>query len=215
LSGLPDASSRAEAARPIRVVICDDSPFMRRMMRMGLDCASDIEVVGSATTAQEAIELCRALWPDVLTLDLELPDASGLTVLREIRSMPVRAMVVSTFTTDVASERAVEAMVEGAIDCLGKPNLDAVPSVFVAQLLDRVRNIASGAAYFPRHNAAPLKVVEGVARLIVIGTSTGGPRALQALPVGVAGRVSLANYRGAAHSGSVHRAVHATSQSCL
>ncbi|MBC7644998.1 MAG: chemotaxis-specific protein-glutamate methyltransferase CheB [Thermoleophilia bacterium] len=155
---------------------------MRRMIRMGLDCASDIEVVGSATTAQEAIELCRALWPDVLTLDLELPDANGLEVLRNIRSMPVRALVVSTFTTDAASERAVEAMTEGAIDCLGKPNLDAVPSVFIAQLLDRVRNIASGAPYFPRHDAVRLEAREGQpARLIVIGTSTGGPRALQAL----------------------------------
>lgn len=186
LSGLRDTSTASKTGagaqtRPIRVVVCDDSPFMRRMIKGGLERAHDIEVVGSASTAAEAIELCKALWPDILTLDLELPDASGLSVLREIRTMPVRVMVVSTFTTDAASERAVEVLAEGAIDCLGKPNLDAAPSVFIAQLLDRVRNIASGATYVPRTNLGVIEPGGGPERLIVIGASTGGPRALQAL----------------------------------
>lgn len=178
MSAQPDRSS---AARPIRVVVCDDSPFMRRMLRQGLERAHDIEVVASAANAREAIELVKTLWPDVLTLDLELPDLDGVRVLQELRDLPVRVLVVSAFTDNAGTERAVEALAEGAIDVLGKPNLDAAPSVFIAQLLDNVREVAGGAPYVP---ACAVRVPAGHVtnqRLFVIGASTGGPRALQTL----------------------------------
>lgn len=152
------------------------------MLRGGLERANDIEVVGSASNAREAIELCNTLWPDILTLDLELPDLDGVRVLQHIRDMPVRVLVVSAFTTGSQSERAVEALAEGAIDCLGKPNLGATPSVFIAELLERVRDIAAGAPYIASSIISSPHVPHGKSdRLFVVGASTGGPRALNAL----------------------------------
>lgn len=181
----PDQSEGREHGNAIRVVICDDSPFMRRMLRQGLERARDIEVVGSAANAREGIELCNTMWPDILILDLELPDIDGIRVLQHVRGMPVRVIVVSTFTTERSSERAVEALAEGAVDCLGKPSLDTAPSVFFAELLDRVREVAAGAPY-----VSPARVTEHGTkalgqRLIVIGASTGGPRALHAVLPGL------------------------------
>ncbi len=170
-----------EEGQPIRVVICDDSPFMRRMLRQGLERSLDIEVVGSAATAQEAIELVNTLHPDVLTLDLELPDMDGINVLHACRSNPVRVLVISTFTDSAETERAVEALAEGAVDVLGKPNVKAAPSVFFAQLLDRVRDIMQAAPYVSLDNVSAPKIKKGIQRLIVIGASTGGPRSLQSL----------------------------------
>lgn len=180
----PDESA-AFQARPIRVVVCDDSPFMRRLVRQGLERSLDIEVVGSAANAREAIELVKTLWPDVLTLDLELPDLDGIQVLHECRDLPVRVLVVSSFTDHRGSERAVEALAEGAVDVLGKPSTESTPSVFVAQLLERVRAVFRGAPYVP---ISTVRIPPGATesrRLIIIGASTGGPRALHALMAAV------------------------------
>lgn len=185
------SSPQQAEGRPIRIVVCDDSSFMRRFIRSGLETAGDIEVVGSAANAREAVELCNTLFPDILTLDLELPDLHGTRVLDLIQGLPVRVLVVSSFTTDMQSDRAVDAMARGAVDCLGKPNLSESPSLFIAELLDRVRNIAHGAAVFPlNHGGAAgtktqLKHTGNVhhvrQRLVIIGASTGGPRALHAM----------------------------------
>ena len=168
-------------ARPVRVVVCDDSPFMRRLIRQGLERSLDIEVVGSAANAREAIELVKTLWPDVLTLDLELPDLDGVQVLHECRDLPVRVLVVSSFTDHIGTERAVEALAEGAVDVLGKPSAESTPSVFTAQLLERVRAVFTGAPYVPISTARIPDGAVASRRLIVIGASTGGPRALQGI----------------------------------
>ena len=168
-------------ARPIRVVVCDDSPFMRRMIRQGLEVSTDIEVVGLAANAREAIELCNGLTPDILTLDLQLPDLDGIRVLQHIRNTNTRVIVVSAFTELKDGDRAVEALTEGAVDILGKPTIEGSPSVFFAQLLDLVRDIAQGAPYVPSSAVRAAQNRVSQHRLVIVGASTGGPRALHAL----------------------------------
>jgi two-component system chemotaxis response regulator CheB len=176
----------AAIQKPVRVVVCDDSQFMRRMITRGLGRSDEMEVVGVAATAKEAIELCSAVNPDVLTLDLELPDGDGLEVIRALASSSIKVLVVSSFTVDVTCERAVEALATGAVDCLGKPGVDETPAVFVLELLERVRSVSRAA---PAISINPVELPSNAElnrRLIVIGASTGGPRALtsvlQALP---------------------------------
>jgi two-component system chemotaxis response regulator CheB len=157
------------------------------MISRGIGHSEEIEVVGVAATTQEAIGLCAALEPDVLTLDLELPDGDGLDVIAALSASDVKVLVVSSFTANVTCERAIEALATGAVDCLGKPGLDETPAVFVLELLERIRAVSEGAPAISSIRPVALpSSAEVNHRLIVIGASTGGPRAvtsvLAALP---------------------------------
>ena len=182
----PDDAQAESGAPPIRVVVCDDSAFMRRSMTLVLDGEPDIDVVGSAATGQEAIGMCRELRPDVLTLDMELPDIDGLDVLAQVRDMPLRVLVVSSSTNSVSTSRAVDALAGGALDAIGKPSDELDRNVFSARLMQTVRDIATGTGRHVR--LARISAVDSsvpgptiAAPLLLIGASTGGPAALDAL----------------------------------
>lgn len=177
---LPESSSSAGRTT---VVVCDDSHFMCELVARGLEDGGDVAVLGRAADAQSAIELCRTLRPDVLTLDLTLPDMDGVHVIDELADLPTRVLVVSSATSSAHSDRAVEALTHGAVDVLGKPSEGLGLATFVQQLVERVRDIATGSG---RHvQLAPLDACAGSLpvsrRLLVIGASTGGPRALTEL----------------------------------
>jgi two-component system chemotaxis response regulator CheB len=167
------------------VVVCDDSPFMRRTMHLALDQDPHIEVVAVARTGHEAIELCTNLRPDILTLDLELPDIDGLGVIDAVRELPLRVLVVSSYTGSSTTERAVDALAAGAVDVLGKPGNDVAHSVFRLRLSQLVRDIGTGSG---RHCLLQPRTTQVVMpsllagpqaqRLLVIGASTGGPAAI-------------------------------------
>ena len=109
-------------SRKVRVLIVDDSAFVRRVAMDALAADPEIEVVGTAADPYEARDKIAALSPDVLTLDLEMPRMDGLTflgLLMERRPLPV--IVMSSLTT-AGSAYAVEALRLGAVDVIGKPN---------------------------------------------------------------------------------------------
>lgn len=106
---------------PIRVLVIDDSALMRKMLTQMLERDSSIEVVGTAMDGSFGLKKIDELRPDVVTLDLEMPQMDGLETLREInRRGPLPVIVVSAHTPDGASG-TFKALQSGAFDFIAKP----------------------------------------------------------------------------------------------
>jgi len=170
----------------IRVLVVDDSAFARKVVREVLSSDEAIEVVGIARDGLDALEMIAALRPDVVTLDLLMPNLDGLGVLRALSGIPgPRCVVVST--SDEQSDLAIQALQEGAVELVHKPTALATDRLYDLsyELVSKVK--AAFAAHHPalrrpgglpiedaRANERPASRV----RAVVIGTSTGGPQAL-------------------------------------
>src|SRR5574343_2007972 len=108
----------------IRVLVVDDSALMRGLLSQMISLAADMEVVGAAPDAQSAREMIKALNPDVLTLDVQMPKMDGLEFLeRLMRLRPMPVVMVSSFT-QAGSDTTLKALELGAIDFIGKPRAD-------------------------------------------------------------------------------------------
>jgi len=155
--------------KKIRVLIVDDSATMRSLIGAVLRRDPEIEIVGTAGDPLEARTAIKALEPDVLTLDIEMPNMNGLEFLEKImRLRPMPVVMVSTLTQRGA-DATLEALEIGAFDCVGKPGPDADVVTAFAELVDKVKAAAkadSGKRFTPN------------GRMVAIGSSTGGVEAL-------------------------------------
>jgi DNA-binding NarL/FixJ family response regulator len=99
----------------IRVIVADDHPVVRDGLRAMLETQPDIEVVGEATDGTEALAMVRSLRPDLVLMDLQMPELDGATATRRIRAEfeNVHVLVLTTFDTDADISRAVEAGATG------------------------------------------------------------------------------------------------------
>lgn len=161
----------------IRVLIVDDSPTMRSLIAATLRRDPEIDVVGQAGDPLEARQAIKELNPDVITLDVEMPNMNGLEFLEKImRLRPMPVVMVSTLTVKGA-EATLEALALGAVDCLAKPSTGGLEAF--NELAAKVK-MAARARVRPRSDAGPTEklthVVDG--RVIAIGSSTGGVEAL-------------------------------------
>ncbi|HEU4965126.1 MAG TPA: chemotaxis response regulator protein-glutamate methylesterase [Bacilli bacterium] len=178
---------------PIKVLVVDDSALMRRIISDLLKSDPGIIVVGTAKNGQEAIEIIPKLQPDVLTLDIEMPVLNGLEALPMIwRKYKIPTIMLSSLTQDGA-EATIQALELGAFDFVGKPSgsisldLAKVGDELLAKVKAAAKKeqIVKSTHYFkplPKPIPAPPKPVptgKRVHEIIAIGTSTGGPRALQ------------------------------------
>jgi two-component system, chemotaxis family, protein-glutamate methylesterase/glutaminase len=171
----------------IRVLVVDDSAFARKVLREVLSSAADMEVVGIARDGLDALEKVEELRPDVVTLDLRMPNLDGVGVLQALqgRTSP-RCVVVST--SDEESDLAIRALQAGAVDLVHKPTALATDQLYEVStdLLDKVR-VAAGARARVAPAEPPAPPVENPTvnasrfRLVVIGASTGGPQAVTRL----------------------------------
>lgn len=166
---------------PVRVLIVDDSATMRSLIGAVLRRDPEIEVVGTAGDPLEARAAIKALEPDVLTLDIEMPNMNGLEFLEKImRLRPMPVVMVSTLTQRGA-DATLEALEIGAFDCVGKPGpeTDAVSAFgelaekVKAAAKARVRPIGQAAG-----RAAPGPRFKPNGQMVAIGSSTGGVEAL-------------------------------------
>lgn len=173
--------------RRIRVLIVDDSAFSRKVLRRVLSQLPDVEVVGIARDGLDALEQCALLKPEVLTLDLMMPELDGLGVLRALSERPGAPRVVLVSSTALDSALAVEALQLGAFDIVTKPTALATDRLYEmsADLVHKVRLAARAEACdepsIPEPSPAPIVRRQNRASLLVIGTSTGGPHALTKL----------------------------------
>jgi len=179
-------------SKPIRVVVADDSAFMRRLITDALT-ERGAQVVGVGRDGDEALELCALHGPDVLSLDLAMPGKNGIAVLRELRRIgsPVAVVVVSAFSP-AHGAHAVDALAEGAVELVPKPTGAALAAGFFGELYDKMCLAAisrrprtllpAPAATMPTPRPTPaLRRAAGPARYVVIACSTGGPKALASL----------------------------------
>lgn len=186
---------------PVRVVVVDDSAFMRKSLTAMLEADKQIQVVGVARNGEEAIQQVQQLKPDVVTMDVEMPGMTGLQALQHIMAKhPVPVIMVSSITTEGAQE-TLQALEWGAVDFVPK-QLDGVAAKIAdiqTQLVSKV--LAAGqageklkhvrTAGLARTAISPIKALSSFAvsvtrgtKLIAIGCSTGGPQALfQIMPM--------------------------------
>jgi two-component system chemotaxis response regulator CheB len=170
----------------IRVLIVDDSAFVRKVMREMLSRSPFIDIVGAARDGTEALELVEELRPDVVALDLNMPSADGITFLRrQMERRPLPVIVVSMASKD--GQQVLEALEAGAVDVIQKPTGLATDQLFeiAAELLGKVKAAAATPMRKPLTpvlTAAP-KVTKSTSRMdvVVCGISTGGPQALKFL----------------------------------
>ncbi len=169
-------------ARPIRVLIVDDSRTIRSLIRLGLERDTRVEVIGEASDAYEARELIKTLNPDVLTLDVEMPRMDGLAFLEKImRLRPMPVVMVSSRTAE-QSEVAVRALTLGAVDCIDLKKLlqDDADSKKIADTIVMAASASIKArkpvGYFPEK--LPGDNFRWNGRFVVVGSSTGGVETL-------------------------------------
>ncbi len=166
---------------PARVLVVDDSATMRGLISAVLNADPDVEVVGQAADAFEARQAIKQLDPDVVTLDIEMPNMNGLEFLDKImRLRPMPVIMVSTLTHKGA-EATIAALEIGAFDCVGKPH-PGDPHPF-GGLVDKVKAAARSqrkAMITNNRAAAPIAAAEYRAgrKTVAIGASTGGVEAL-------------------------------------
>jgi two-component system, chemotaxis family, protein-glutamate methylesterase/glutaminase len=176
-----------------RVVVVDDSAFARTVLSRLLRASGAIDVVATARNGHDALERITALDPDVVTLDLTMPELDGIGVLRALGGRPrPRVLVVSISSID--TELGVEALALGAADVITKPTALASDRLTELgdELIAKVTAVARDAvAPRPPPPAQSTRARSAsVTRLIMIGTSTGGPPALTMLMAGLPARLS-------------------------
>lgn len=178
-------------SRQIRVLIVDDSAFFCRMLADLLGRDPDIHLIGTAKDPYEARDTLRVAEVDVLLLDMEMPRMDGLTFLKLImNSRPMPVIVMSSLTPS-GSRTAIDALLAGAFEVLGKPENFLQKQLFERKLLE---NIKVAAAAPPRKRIHKSQSLVPVRRrpnsyhprqIIAMGASTGGTNALKEVLMGL------------------------------
>lgn len=202
---IPSPSAEPASGRRIRVLVVDDSVVIRRLVTDILSADPDVEVVGTAANGRLALAKLAQLRPDIITLDIEMPEMDGLTALRALRVDHPRLPVIMFSTlTERGARATLDALAAGASDYVSKPaNVGSIAESMAtvsAELLPRIRALAGRprrggdepvAASVPRAAPAPARragAPTAAPRVVAIGCSTGGPQALttvlQQLPAG-------------------------------
>jgi two-component system chemotaxis response regulator CheB len=161
-----------------RVLVVDDSNVMRQLISAALSADPELEVVGEAGDPLQAREAIKALNPDVITLDVEMPNMNGIDFLERImRLRPMPVVMVSTLTAR-GTEATLAALELGAVDCIEKPRgSDAAGFRMIAEKVKmaakaRVRQGARRSQPVPTDDFTPND------KIVAIGSSTGGVEAL-------------------------------------
>lgn len=178
--------------RVIRVLVVDDSAYVRKVLKQILTRSPFIEVVGTAHDGAEALELAAQLNPDVITTDLMMPELDGVGFVRaQMARQPIPILVVSIASE--SGELVLAALEAGAIDVVRKPTALATEKMFEIgeELVAKVKSVASvplkrePELYASAPQALPQRQPQaGALGLVVIGISTGGPHGLkQVIPL--------------------------------
>ncbi len=183
---------RPEGASPgqnnmnkIRVLVVDDSPFVRKALLRIFDAAPGIEVAGVASSGKEAIEKVFVLNPDVITLDVNMPGMNGIDTLKVImEERPTPVLMLSQYTKEGA-DLTLSALELGAMDFVDKSSTGMMDFLDLArEIVAKVTTIAGSRLVAKgAHRIRTLSClnIKGLVDVVAIGASTGGPMALQTL----------------------------------
>jgi len=169
----------------IKVLVVDDSAYIRKVLKMILERSPFIEVVGTAIHGLDALEKVKELNPDVITLDLIMPEMNGVEFLRELMPTNPKPVVITTIASE-NGKMTMEAIEAGALEYIQKPTALATEKIFDIsnELIEKVKILAQ--AKFPQ----PKKISDLLPtdallesnnsyEIVCIGVSTGGPQALR------------------------------------
>ncbi len=196
------------SARSIRVLVVDDSAFMRRAVERILSSVPGVQVVGTAGDGLEAVKRALELRPDVITMDVEMPRMDGVSAVGEImQAVPTPIVMVSTLTSE-GTATAIRALEAGAVDCVGKPSgvstdlvnigeklREAVVRASVARLQRRRPGLVATQVRPAGLTSTHPPITAGrppASCLLVIGSSTGGPPALTEVVPHIPGDIAAA-----------------------
>jgi two-component system, chemotaxis family, protein-glutamate methylesterase/glutaminase len=194
---------RNDAHSPVRVLVVDDSAFMRLTISQNLNEYPEIQVVGSARDGIEALEMIPRLQPNVVTLDVEMPRLDGISTLRRIMAeYPRPVIMLSSLTRDGAVE-TIQALTLGAVDFVAKPTQKANIKSVMNEVANKIIQAAQAGNYAVPRIRQPLTEPVHTAkencrlpgpddRIVLIGSSTGGPRALNLLVPELASHIPAA-----------------------
>ena len=173
--------------RKIRVLIIDDSALIRAILTEVVNSFPDLEAVGAAAHPLQARDMIKALNPDVLTLDVEMPKMDGLTFLeRLMRLRPMPVLMISSMT-ERGSEVALNALELGAVDFIAKPKLDVVSGLqgYAEDIAGKIRmafhsrasnHLQGESRVSPVCHSGKFSTNE---KIVLVGSSTGGTEALK------------------------------------
>jgi two-component system chemotaxis response regulator CheB len=184
--------------KKIRVLVVDDSAFMRKSISYILESSGEIEVIGTARNGAEGFEMVQKLKPDLVTLDVEMPVMNGLDTLKKIMAeCPTPVIMLSSLTAE-GTETTLKALSLGAVDFLAKDlvNINAGLLNIQKELIAKIKTIYSQRSLAFRLSRFSSRVSEPVERkvtpttgsflrpsfeikAVLIGISTGGPLSLQ------------------------------------
>lgn len=172
--------------KPIRVLIVDDSPTVQSVLTSILSEDADIEVVGAASDPFEAKDLILEVSPDVITLDVEMPRMDGITFLKRLMSFrPLPVIMISSYTRE-NSRRTLEALGAGAVDFVAKPTEDVKTGLeeLKHEITTKIKAAAQAKVkpsilFEKPEKPLPAAAIEPSDKVIAIGASTGGTRAIQ------------------------------------
>lgn len=173
--------------KPIRVLIVDDAVMVRSRLSKILAVDAEIEVAGVASSGRIALAKLRQLMPDVVILDIEMPDLDGLQTLAQIRQIdPQLPVIMFSVMTTRGAIATLDALTLGASDYVTKPshfsNVEEVTQYLQETLIPKIKAFSHKAPPLSKPVAAiPIDQPRSLPEIVAIGVSTGGPNALAAL----------------------------------
>jgi len=186
-------------SKAIKVLIVDDSAFMRKVLSEMIDSEESLTVIGTATDGKDALNKISLLNPDVITLDVEMPIMDGINCLQEIMQRFPMPVIMLSSGTEHGAELTIKALDEGAVDFIAKPKniFDIKNDKKRNEIREKIiiaKNISFKNSKSKSNNDRDIlgqnnKVLKYI---IAIGSSTGGPKALQSVIPGLPGDIPAA-----------------------
>jgi len=175
---------------PIRVLVVDDSAFMRTAISRMISSESDLEIAATASSGSDALAKIAALDPDVVTLDVEMPGLNGLETLRRIMDRFPRPVIMVSSATEKDAETTFNALGAGAFDYVPKKlsctsldilhiKQDLVAKIRAAASSRRARSAETPVRKPPQSSTFEPRDAGPTPTIVALGSSTGGPKALQ------------------------------------
>ena len=126
----------------IRVLVVEDSPTWAKKLTLLLESDGEIKVVGQATNGQQAVEMAADLRPDLITMDVVIPDMDGLEATRRIMAAnPTPIVIITASENELAYNLVFTAMQAGALDVISKSAVD--DDAWMQELLTKVKTLAN------------------------------------------------------------------------
>jgi two-component system chemotaxis response regulator CheB len=171
-----------KALTPIRVLVVDDSSFMRNAITRHIQRDARFRVIDTAVNGLEAVAKAAELKPDVITMDVEMPEMNGIEALRQIHAKSSVPVIMVSSQTEAGAKTTMQALQHGAMDFIPKAGgfeqLHEKLHAVVGAARARLRPIIAPTLNVAPRKMLPMRVSAPRPKIVLIGSSTGGPRAL-------------------------------------